>query len=180
MEQLGDSTFILDNSNWKRFGLVGRTNTAGKSLVFGSTWSREKEQQVNNRSKQEVHIKSLRRRWERAWLAESSLMMHHETPLLSMSMHDHCRVSAGRMTQHRVKHHRVSVRENIRRLYPSKGSLRFNSQSTSEQANSKSEIEQNRRQRSVKKLCKDRRRVNLKVSRINCRMIKRVYGQFDR
>lgn len=30
-------TLILTNSNWKRFALVGRTNTAGNSLVFGST-----------------------------------------------------------------------------------------------------------------------------------------------
>lgn len=30
-------TLILTNSNWKRFALVGRTNTAGNSFVFGST-----------------------------------------------------------------------------------------------------------------------------------------------
>lgn len=30
-------TLILTNSNWKRFAQVGRTNTAGKSLVLGST-----------------------------------------------------------------------------------------------------------------------------------------------
>lgn len=32
------ATFILQSSNWKRLELVGRTKTAGKSLVFGSTW----------------------------------------------------------------------------------------------------------------------------------------------
>lgn len=30
-------TLIFVNSNWNRFGLVGRTNTAGKSFVFDST-----------------------------------------------------------------------------------------------------------------------------------------------
>ena len=59
-ENWGDSTFILDSSNWKRLGLVGRTNTAGKSLVFGSTWSREKRRMLIKRSKQEVNSKSLR------------------------------------------------------------------------------------------------------------------------
>lgn len=33
----GPRTFILASSNWKRLGLLGRTNTAGNSLVFGST-----------------------------------------------------------------------------------------------------------------------------------------------
>lgn len=32
-------TLILASSNWKRLELVGRTNTAGKSFVLGSTWT---------------------------------------------------------------------------------------------------------------------------------------------
>ena len=34
---VGGHTLILSNSNWKRLALVGRTKTAGNSLVLGST-----------------------------------------------------------------------------------------------------------------------------------------------
>ena len=37
----GARTLILVSSNWKRLALVGRTNTAGKSLVLGSTYTAE-------------------------------------------------------------------------------------------------------------------------------------------
>ena len=85
-----------------------------------------KEKPVNNRSKQEVHIKSLRS-GKRSWLAGSSLMMRHGT---SLYMHDRWECVAVWFGS-RVWPWRVSLRESIRRLNLSRVTLRFSSQSTS-------------------------------------------------